>query len=312
MQEGYMNNCIDIFISKPKQRYLGILYNRTRYSPNSRRVFLEQVYEAAEFLDSEGIPSRTPRRTRDGTHITSLKLASENTTRPFGLYSYLPGDTLPWEAYTRRHLRSLGKTMAAIHKIWEDYNGNSSHIPTWKKYLDLDHSKLSRYLSGNAPTILRKLSLTVDISKLNDLAERLSHLPEKGQLIHYDLVRGNVLFSKEKKTDIYPVTGILDFEKVMLAPVSIDIARTLSFLLVDCRYKTDAEIYRYFRDEGYGIQADRGIGGIDNRSPAVIYFWLRDLWKFLSANPYESLEQNFHFKRTVERLSENGFVKKIT
>src|ERR1017187_6041062 len=31
------------------------------------------------------------------------------------VYDYLPGETIPWEAYTRNHIKILGKTMSDMH-----------------------------------------------------------------------------------------------------------------------------------------------------------------------------------------------------
>jgi Ser/Thr protein kinase RdoA (MazF antagonist) len=42
------------------------------------------------------------------------------------------------------------------------------------------------------------------------------------------------------------ITGIIDFEKTAAGPRIFDIARTLAFLLVDCKAKTPAQVTNYF------------------------------------------------------------------
>ncbi len=43
------------------------------------------------------------------------KLQSANTTKYACLYNYLPGCSIPWEAYTKEHIKQLGGMMAQMH-----------------------------------------------------------------------------------------------------------------------------------------------------------------------------------------------------
>ncbi len=67
-------------------------------------------------------------------------------------------------------------------------------------------------------------------------------------LLHMDFVRGNILYSQNHELRI---SGILDFEKAAYGSPLFDIARTYAFLLVDCKYKSEKEIGKYFLRSGY-------------------------------------------------------------
>ncbi|HEQ65254.1 MAG TPA: aminoglycoside phosphotransferase family protein [bacterium] len=157
------------------------------------------------------------------------------------------------------------------------------------------------YLKNNASHISRKLGYRVDTDVLEGLLKSFQEILTdtdfgKTQLVHNDFVRGNILFSSEKIGDIYPITGIIDFEKMLVGSPLIDVGRTLAFLHVDCKYKSVEEINRYFIDEGYGK--------ISVNSVLLQVYWYIDFWKFLQSNPYESLNDNEHFIRTVKLLEE--------
>jgi len=147
-----------------------------------------------------------------------------------------------------------------------------------------------------------KLSLgfAVSFDRYERLLSGCCRLPDTQQL-HMDFVRGNILFEDER------ITGILDFEKTAVGHPLFDVARTLAFLLVDCKYKTEDEIYRYFLQSGYH---KRGAAKLDYYpgllERLVEFFLLHDFYKFLRHNPYESLNDNEHFVRTVSILTRGG------
>lgn len=118
-----------------------------------------------------------------------------------------------------------------------------------------------------------------------------------------DFVRGNILF---EDTDI---SGILDFEKTASGHTIVDIARTLAFLLVDCKYKPYDKVDKYFLYSGYQKRGrSKDIGNDDDRNQFVEMFLFYDLYKFLLHNPYESLRLNEHHVRTKDILVRYGVV----
>jgi len=116
-----------------------------------------------------------------------------------------------------------------------------------------------------------------------------------------DFVRGNILFDEGVH-----ITGVLDFEKASHGHPLFDIARTLAFLLVDCKYKTEAQVRKYFLLSGYNKRGtgDFKITAMNARllEQLVELFLLYDFYKFLRHNPYEALPQNEHFVRTQALL----------
>jgi Ser/Thr protein kinase RdoA (MazF antagonist) len=111
-------------------------------------------------------------------------------------------------------------------------------------------------------------------------------------------VRGNILFDDQAR-----ITGVLDFEKTAWGHPALDIARTLAFLLVDCKYKSEDKTRKYFLISGYN---KRGPARTPGSSPLleklITTFLLHDFYKFLRHNPYESLRNNEHFVRTRDLL----------
>jgi thiamine kinase-like enzyme len=128
-------------------------------------------------------------------------------------------------------------------------------------------------------------------------------------ILHMDLVRGNILFIKNSSE----IAGVIDFEKVAYGNITFDIARTLAFLMVDCKYKSYDKIYKYFIKSGYNKYGNNGyVPIIINTKQSKFYlldelvkfYLLYDLYKFLKHNPYEYLNNNHHFIRTRDILLE--------
>ena|SRR5579862_918408 len=131
-----------------------------------------------------------------------------------------------------------------------------------------------------------------------------------------DFVRGNILFTSSPTLEI---TGILDFEKAARGHPSFDIARTLAFLYVDCKYKEVDQVRRAFLLSGYHrygrtpyrpVTVRTTLGPYDLLETLIDIFLLYDFYKFLRHNPYESLSINEHFVRTCQLLAERQLVER--
>lgn len=256
------------------------------------------------FLHNRGMPVRY----RIGK---IAKLSDGGTTRYCGLYNYLPGSTITWEGYSMEHIKTLGAAMAQMHTHMAQRT--DMLLPNVVDEYQAIHARMARYFTDSnvQDALLRKLNMRMYIP-LN--TPKLLHVCKKlpnQRPLHMDFVRGNVLF-KDKT-----ITGILDFEKTAWGHPLFDIARTLAFLLVDCKYKPDYKIRRYFLHSGYqkrgGVQiAQRHVHVNDERwdmlERLVDMFLTYDLYKFLRHNPYEYLPQNEHFIRTVHILAKRGIV----
>ncbi len=310
-QSGYRNQIYRVQTANDEELCV-ILYKNEPHI--ARQVLIAN--ELADGLAAVGFPAR---RTFD-ERLTLLKSATG--TRYAGIYHYLPGQTIPWEAYTQDHIKALGKTMSDMHHL-----ATGLHLTRrLDDVVEIQKSivgKMQQYfLDRDVHRAMHdKLGLAVPESSLTSLATGLAAADLLGdrQALHMDFVRGNVLFREAADDDLsVAVTGVLDFEKCAYGPVIFDIARTLAFLLIDCKYKTPRQVRKYFLRSGYGKRGtnrlslpriNQGSQDIDVLELLVDHFLLHDFYKFLRHNPYESLAKNEHFGRTRELLIERKIIE---
>lgn len=260
-----------------------------------------------KYLDSNEMPAR---QTADSRII---KIQAGKVSRYVSVYKYLKGSTIPWEAYTMNHLKLLGWAMSDMHyylaqapfdmaSVTEEYRQNVGRM---HKYFDKPDVRAA---------LLTKLNLRcADIESFAQVLNDCDSLPGQHGL-HMDFVRGNVLFqtagnSTSKYTlGKHSLSGILDFEKSSLGSPIIDIARTIAFLLVDCKYKTENKIRKYFLESGYNKRGQANYESSPFLEPLINLFLYYDFYKFLKHNPYEDLDQNEHFERTKLLLIKRGLL----
>jgi Ser/Thr protein kinase RdoA (MazF antagonist) len=225
-----------------------------------------------------------------------VRLHNDNYELYGALYTYLPGTTIPWEAYTMEHIKQLGAAMSTMHELLRPQPRHTLPLVT-DEYRAICR-RMETYFGRDGVRMALRNKLGLDpprvIGRLRAVLEGLSNAPGQ-QALHMDFVRGNILFSEQQKGRI---TGILDFEKTAWGHPAFDIARTLAFLLVDCKYKEEGKVRKYFLHSGYNKR-----GSAQFREWAVLeilldLFLLYDLYKFLRHNPYEYLQQNEHYIRT--------------
>lgn len=296
-EAGYRNHSYAFSLDDGSERNL-ILYKR---EPDILATIKRANY-VSDFLASRGWPTR---RTAD-TRI--LRLNSSTSTAYAALYNYLPGSTIPWEAYTMEHLKQLGASLAGVHAALAALE--QSTLPNVSdEYLALAR-KMEDYFArrGVRSALANKLDLLAptNLKKFQLLLEKLAGT-DKAQALHMDFVRGNILFAGKPPQ----ISGILDFEEAAWGAPIFDIARTLAFLLVDCKYKPDAKIRKYFLYSGY---AKRGQGTLDSvlLEPLVDFCLMHDFYKFLRHNPYEFLSKNEHFIRTRDLALARGLITPLT
>lgn len=267
---------------------------------------LQKIREAnriADYVAEQGLPAR---------HTTDeriLRLTNGRQSAYASLYSYLPGVTIPWEAYTMDHIKLLGKTMSDMHAILT-LLAKPAVSNVADEYLAIIR-RMQRYFADMQVREAMRQKLDVDIddqrfAEFEKIVAACKKLPDQ-QTLHMDFVRGNILFSEE-----YPleVSGILDFEKTAYGSPLFDISRTLAFLLVDCKYKQPDKIKKYFLSSGYN---KRGASRLQNYrvdehqtllDALTNLFLTYDFYKFLRHNPYESLSANEHYGRTKDLLKD--------
>lgn len=304
MQTGYRNKNYPIILENGKIVNI-IIFKREE----NTQLLIRNSNRVANYLAGQGFPARNSFDAR------ILQLTNKQPKQYAAIYNYLPGNTIPWEAYTMDHIKSLGKCMSDMHSVLSGLPKNNLYSIT--HICEQQLQSMQKYFNnpGIISALLSKLNIQISPAILRKFEESLSyydHLPNQ-QPLHMDFVRSNILFSHNSSD----ISGVLDFEKTAFGSPVFDIARTLAFLLVDCKYKTEDQVMKYFLKSGYikrgkanhyYYQIKTKIGKILPLGELVNYFLLYDLYKFLKHNPYETLNTNEHFLRTRDILISRGLL----
>lgn len=309
LEGGFRNQCFRLISDKGK--FVLIIYKNDK----DIKTIIQNAHLVAKFLSEKNLPTRIPIVTERGREYFRYKFA--DGYHYAALYNFLEGETIPWEGYTRRHLKSIGKTLSDMPYTFLKFQNSQlqlikTKLPKWKGITRNEMSAMRKYFKEVEPWILKKLKVSLNwkgIQKtFGSIEQQIERSNEQENILHYDFVRGNILFSRKlnKALDIYPIIGILDFEKVCLGPEVADIARTLAFLIIDCKFKDEETIRKRFLLSGYDKRGKNKLPFSEMNNPflesLLKFFWLRDFWKFLVHSPYEYLYMNEHYVRTRDRL----------
>ena len=273
VQKGYRNQSFAVEVEDGRMLNL-ILYKM-------EDGILDRIRSAnrvADFLAKKGFPAR---RTADD-RIISMK--SGELVKYAALYEYLPGTTIPWEAYTMDHIKQLGAVMSNMHAELKPLH--QEDLPFVIDECRALMTRMEKYFAddGVHDAMAGKLGLAIfDVTRIRPALTESINLP--AQALHMDFVRGNILFAEDEKAQI---TGVLDFEKATWGPPVFDIARTLAFLIVDCKYKDEAKVRKYFLHSGYNKRGQAEFEPTKLLEDLLNFFLLYDFYKFLRHNPYES------------------------
>ncbi len=305
-QTGYRNH------SYPAHLTDGRMVNLILYKSDADILSrIRSANAVSSYLAASSLPVRHPA----DTHIVVLRIPTR--IKYAALYNYLPGFTIPWEAYTRHHLMLLGATMSQMHAALVAMPRNN--LPLAAAELQAILTRMRSYFAQAAVQSAAHSKLGIELplrrlDRLRRVLEITEQLPHR-QPLHMDFVRGNILF---QDTPAGPeVSGILDFEKTAFGHPVFDVARTLAFLLVDSKYKTEHHVRKYFLQSGYNKRGaakfqqpvlHTGTRSLNLLEELVDLFLMYDLYKFLRHNPYESLPENEHFVRTKDLLLARSFI----
>lgn len=271
-----------------------------------------QVVARADRVAGRAAAAGLPVRTRYDQRLLKLH---DNALA--GVYHYLPGSTIAWEGYTKKHLKLLGWAMADLHTALGDLPPNGDAV---SETLRQQLQRMQRYFAqpGVAAALRAKLHLRPPVPQLfgryEQLLASMAALPGQHYL-HMDMVRGNVLFAPATPGDRWRVeslalSGVIDFEKASYGVAECDLARTLAFLLVDCP-KPPAQTLHYFLNSGYQKRGRKTLHNQQLIAPLVRLFLLHDFYKFLRHTPYESLHTNHHYQRTRDVLLKYGMIQTV-
>ncbi|MBD3250457.1 MAG: phosphotransferase [Candidatus Pacebacteria bacterium] len=343
-EKGYRNKTIPLEFSLPVRVYAPLPQTTRNLTKISLVLFkresgikkrVKNADQISTFLAKKGFPTRWP-ILPPGSNNYLLKISHNNQHQLAALYPYLPGKTINWEAYTQKHLKLLGQVMSLTHQALTDYH--SPTLPNQTRQLQVWVSQMKAYFaqSGVKQALRKKLAFQPHpnfFSKASRLLAAVGQLSPI-QPLHLDFVRSNILFNETTSLpannnqeklwlDFDPdkprqlaISGLLDWEKTALGPKVIDLARTLAFLLVDCKHKPALKIKKYFLHSGYfkrGVQqpAEKERNQLVYLESLVSLFLFYDLYKFLRHNPYQDLTQNEHFVRTKKTLIQRNIIQKI-
>lgn len=301
---GYRNKCYKIDLNN------GGFCNLIIYKPEENILNkIKNGNSISNYLYLCGFPTRyTYRKVRSILKVGN----SKNIPLYACLYNYLEGTTIPWDGYTMKHIKILGQMMSNMHNqlLNNEVNKLLATLPDESQILQSQAMIMSSYFERNdvRKAIKKKLYLRINLNLLNflKLFKKLKHT--QWQPIHMDFVRGNILF--QRKPELH-ISGILDFEKVAKGLRLFDIARTLAFLIVDCKYKQEEKIRKYFLFDGYQKRGKLNLPSLKYLDYMVGYFLFYDFYKFLLHNPYEYLHLNEHFVRTQNKLLSMNLLKHI-
>jgi len=269
----------------------------------------------ADYAAAHGIPARSTSDPR------IIQLRAGERLKYGSLYQYLAGDTIPWEAYTQAHLKLLGAMLGRLHSVLRTTPqppANHAADEYGAIVRRMEHYFAQRV---TAAAIGRKLRVRVGDQLFGQYSRVLRATKQLSdqQPLHMDFVRGNILFRPTSEGPV--ISGVLDFEKTAYGHPLFDIARTLAFLLVDCKYKPEHKIRKYFLQSGYVKRGGNTVEtitlsdiAIPNTSLLEILvdiFLLYDFYKFLRHNPYEFLAQNEHFMRTKQILINRNIIRAL-
>lgn len=300
---GYRNMC---YPARTEQGTLNLIVYKREPGILER---IRRTNLLGQRLHEHGVPVRFP---------ADRRIVRLNPTANWyaSLYNYLPGETIPWEAFTKKHIKLLGWILSDVHGVTREHAELHDKYPRvtdeYRTYVDRMEAYFSDQQVVGASD--RKLGLRVRMESFADLRMFLraaDALP--GQtVLHMDLLRGNVLFGRTDETSRYAIddvalTGVVDLEKAALGHPLFDIARTLAFLIVDSSTKSPGAIRSYLIDSGYNKRGKSRVkqircGAFDVLHTATQLFLLYDFYKFLRQNPYEDLADNHHFRKTRDIL----------
>ena len=260
---------------------------------------IRRTNQLADFIGDGDLPIRTTLDAR----ISQFNI--HNKTYHVSLYKYLPGETIPWEAYTKKHIKLVGWALGEFHEKAREFRGELPKVSDeYKQYV----LKMSKYFTDkNVLSAMRdKLGITpnIDYKILAKTIDTLSTLPNQ-QALHMDFVRGNILFAESKpeyklQLGDKAISGIIDLEKASFGHPVWDIGRSLAFLMVDCSQPVN-KIIKYFIASGYRKRGHQQTS-LTSLKEVLDIFLVYDFYKFLRDNPYEDLSENHHYKKTRDIL----------
>jgi 4-aminobutyrate aminotransferase-like enzyme/Ser/Thr protein kinase RdoA (MazF antagonist) len=194
--------------------------------PEALLGFETRLLEALEGAGPPATPGLVP--ARDGTSMRTVRDAGESWR--IRLLTFLEGRTLAAiRPRTGRHLRALGRAVAALSFRLADHPENAPERPGFVWSLVEAESVIRSGLDLHADPGRRAL-MAACLDAVTQRRAALDGLPT--QLIHGDLNDHNVLFGRDGEGSPL-VTGVLDFGDAHAAPALFDLAIAAAYGILD-------------------------------------------------------------------------------
>lgn len=325
-ETGYRNSVFPIELESGQK--LALIFYKAEPNILTKIKLSNQV---SNFLAEQNWPVR---HTCQVNQRTILQLGHQNKLHYCCLYNYLPGATINWADYSMKHIKLLGQVLGHLHHDLKKFTIANEEIYN-PEILNLESKiiTMNKYFCDTKIVLAleQKLKLALNqatFKQFKKLMSQQQQLPHQ-QWLHMDFVRSNLLFehhtaaelnatvtqdkfsfptSHASAPDYLTISGILDFEKTAFGSPILDLARTLAFLLVDCKDKSEPKIIKYFIYSGYHKRGTQPLPDMKLVMNFTQFFLFYDFYKFLCHNPYQSLPLNEHFVRTRDYLLNQGLI----
>ncbi|EKD49417.1 MAG: hypothetical protein ACD_63C00149G0003 [uncultured bacterium] len=217
---------------------------------------LQMLLELGDFLKEKSFCISRFVKTSSGK-----PLAYKHRGYFIGVYSYVHGESILWQAYSSKKIKSAVSYLYFFHKSSRSFQDKNSCARILRSVADLK-AKIEEFKS---PFFKIEKKRACEI--LSELYDAVAEREDELTVLHGDYGRGNIIFEKEK------VTGMIDFESVCLGHPVFDVGHFLGTLLVDTLWQApDLEenvILEYEKFSKFRISPK-------TYWQAANYFWLSD------------------------------------
>jgi len=217
-----------------------------RFTTESRtkdRFLLE--HKVVEVLGDAGIPVSRIKSAKDGSIVHPTDLFGWETE--YAVYEILEGDIYRFDDITNELLEKAVKTIALLHETLGQSSVSTDITSSVYLHVVLEEALerdlqllLSQNFQSRSPDDIEFIARWWNANRLELEALTSSFTKNPQQIIHGDLNPSNFVLTGS-------TYGLIDFERVGLAPVEWDIGYALGAWISDQRVMSTTDCYHYFR-----------------------------------------------------------------
>ena len=189
-----------------------------------RRQDIEKQLELVTFLSQQGLPVVAPLADRTGKLVRKVKIGS--TWLYAVLFPFVPGTASG--DLSREQIEAIGQVMGELHKCLDHFDkGKIKERWRFDQELAMTREQLEKVLTlpvwpfpDLADQAVVVSQFTNDFAEFSDLFRQHEAILQPDSIIHGDLQQHNLKF------DDGHISGLFDFDTIMLAPKICDLAIT--------------------------------------------------------------------------------------